>query len=105
MSERYSTIPDDLSALFDHIQVEAAMRNNLEWLEHKVKEFLKKKPTHDEISKFLVATQDEIIGVGLAQLFAGFESKVTTFPSVPSGVRGNTPLVRFPFPNENMTKK
>lgn len=103
MSEvRYSTIPDELSGLFDHIQVEAAMRNKLDWLENKVGEFLKNKPTYDEMSKFLIATQDEILGAGLAQLFAGFDSRVSTFPS---GARRNTPLVRFPFPNETMAKK
>ena len=99
MSERYSTIPDDLSELFDHIRVEAHMRDKVEWLEDKVSEFLKKKPTHDEISKFLIATQDEILGVSLAQLFAGCELQVMTFPSVP-----HRP-VRLPFPNEIMTKK
>ena len=61
---RYSTIPDDLSGLFDHIQVEAAMRNKLDWLENKVREFLKNKPAYNEMSKFLVATQDEILGAG-----------------------------------------
>lgn len=104
MSEgRYSTIPDDLGGVFDHIQVEAAMRSKLPWLEDKVRKFLEKKPTYDEINKFLVATQDEILGVNMAQLFAGFDSRV--FPPAPTtGGRGNTPLVRLPFP-DNIGKK
>ena len=104
MSERYSTIPDDLSGLFEHIQVEDAMRNKLNWLENKVKELLNIKPTYDEASKFLFDTQDQILGVDLAQLFAGFDSRVITLPSG-AHARGNTPLVRFPFPNETMAKK
>ena len=79
------------------------MRNKLPWLENKVREFLKNKPTYDEMSKFLFATQDEILSDGLAQLFVGFDSRVITLPG--ARARGNTPLVRFPFPNETMAKK
>ena len=81
------------------------MRSKLTWLQEKVNKFLEKKPTYDEINKFLIATQDEILGVGFAQLFVGFDSRVVTFPPAPTtGGRGNTPLVRFPFPN-NAAKK
>ena len=60
-TKHFTTIPAELLLFFDHIQVEAAMRSKLDWLQESVKNFLEKKPTHEEIKKFLVATQDEIL--------------------------------------------
>lgn len=85
-------VPGELVQFWDHVQVEAAMRGKLEWAQNKLDNFLKDDPSTSGVEKFLTSLEEEVRNSDMERIFEAL---------IRNGMRGNTPLVRLPFPNDN----